>query len=216
MRLSDQEAVDAIHVRLEPPGPTALSIAAGFWLDAEMYDRAAFAEDTSDLFKREAAIYEALGSHPRILKCMGVELMPDGEEAWALRLERAPYGNLQEYIMKHEPPTMARRLQVTVDLTETLKYTHNSGVIWGDLLARNVLVFDDLHIQLYDFTGSTLKDKFPEILFACEPRYWVPGPQKDSGTKTIFEKDLFALGTAICEITEWTVPYGLIEVEEVQ
>jgi serine/threonine protein kinase len=226
MCLSDREAADAIRARLEPLGRTGLSIvytekgnsksarkATGFWLDGEMYDHAAFAEDTSNLFKREAAIYEALGSHPCILECIGVELMPDGEEAWALRLERAPHGNLREYIGKNEPPTMTRRLQVAIDFTEALQYI---GVIWGDVSPRNVLVFDHLHIKLCDFAGSTLKGKFPELLFTCEPRFWVPGPEGDSTPRSILEKELFALGTAICEITEWTVPYGPIEIEELQ
>jgi serine/threonine protein kinase len=229
MRLSDREAAYAIRARLEPLGRTGLSIvytekgnsksalkAAGFWLDGEMYDHAAFAEDTSNLFKREAAIYEALGSHPCILKCIGVELMPDGEEAWALRLERAPHGNLREYIGKNEPPTMVRRLQVAIDFAETLQYIHDRGVIWGDVSPRNVLVFDELHIKLCDFAGSILKDRFPELLFTCEPRCWVPGREEDSATRSILEKELFALGTAICEITEWTVPYGPIEIEELQ
>ncbi|KAG7414677.1 Serine/threonine-protein kinase HT1 [Fusarium oxysporum f. sp. rapae] len=136
-----------------------------------MYDHVAFAEDTSNLFKREAAIYEVLGSHPCILKCIGVELMPDREEAWALRLERVPHGNLREYIGKNEPPTMTRRLQVAVDFTEALQYVHDRGVIWDDVSPRNVLVFDGLHIKLCDFAGSILKDKFPELLFTCEPRY---------------------------------------------
>ncbi|KAI7769851.1 hypothetical protein LZL87_003341 [Fusarium oxysporum] len=151
--------------------PSPLSRQLGFWLDGEMYDHVASAEDTSNLFKREAAIYEVLGSHPCILKCIGVELMPGREEAWALRLERVPHGNLQEYIGKNEPPTMTRRLQVAVDFTEALQYVHDRGVIWGDVSPRNVLVFDGLHIKLCDFAGSILKDKFPELLFTCEPRY---------------------------------------------
>ncbi|KAF5983886.1 TKL protein kinase [Fusarium bulbicola] len=229
MRLSDREAAHAIRARLEPLGRTGLSIvytekgnsksalkAAGSWLDGGMYAHAAFAEDTSNLFKREAAIYEALGSHPCILKCIDVELMPDGGEAWVLRLERAPHGNLREYIGKNEPPTMARRLQVATDFTEALQHVHDRGVIWGDVSPRNVLVFDDLHIKLCDFAGSILKDKFPELLFTCEPRGLVPGPEVDSPTRSILEKELFALGTAICEITERAVPYGPIEIEELQ
>ncbi|KAI7772957.1 NADPH-ferrihemoprotein reductase [Diaporthe eres] len=228
MRLSDREAAPAIRARLEPLGRTALSIvyaeksnpkyalkAAGFWLDGEMYDHAAFAEDTSNMLKREAAVYEALGSHPRILECMGVELMPDGEEAWALRLERAPHGNLREYIGKNEPPTMARRVQVAINFAETLQHIHDRGVIWGDLSARNVLVFDDLHIKLCDFAGSSLKDIFPELDFEYEPRYWAPGPEEDSPARGTLAAELFALGTAICEITEWTLPYGPVEEEEI-
>lgn len=54
MQLSDSEAAHAIRARLEPLGRTALSIvytekgnsksvlkAVGFWLNGEMYDRAA-------------------------------------------------------------------------------------------------------------------------------------------------------------------------------
>lgn len=48
---------------------------------------------------------------------------------------------------------MARRLQIAVDLIEALKFVHDRGVIWGDVLPRNVLVFDDLHVKLCDFAG---------------------------------------------------------------
>jgi serine/threonine protein kinase len=229
MRLSDREAAHAIRERLEPIGRTGLSIvytekansksvlkAAGFWLDGEMYDHAAFAEDTSDRFERETTLYEALGSHPGILTCMGVEFMPDGEEAWALRLEKAPHGNLREYIERTNPPNIARRIRVAIDLAETMQYIHDRGIIWGDVSARNILVFDNLHIKLCDFAGSSLPGKYPELLFSYEPRYWVPGPDEEAPAKGTLAMELFALGTAICEITEWAVPYGSIEVEELQ
>ncbi|KAF5234116.1 hypothetical protein FANTH_12342 [Fusarium anthophilum] len=183
MRLSDREAAHAIRARLEPLGRTGLSIV--------------YTEKGNSKSALKAAgfcCYEALGSHPCILKCIGVELMPDGEEACALRLERAPHGNLREYIGKNEPPTLAHRLQVAVDFTEALQHVHGRGVIWDDVSARNVLAFDDLHIKLCDFAGSILKHKFPELFFTREPRCWVPRP----------------------EITEWAVPYGPIEIEELQ
>ncbi|KAI1009524.1 hypothetical protein LB504_003272 [Fusarium proliferatum] len=116
----------------------------------------------------------------------------------------------------NEPPRPARRLQIAVDFLEALKYVHDRGAIWGDASRRNVLVFDDLHVKLCDFAGSILKGKFPEVLFTCEPRCWVPGPEGDSTTRRILEKELFALGTPICEITEWTVPSGPIKICELQ
>ncbi|KPM39219.1 hypothetical protein AK830_g7342 [Neonectria ditissima] len=229
MRLSVWEAAHAIRARLEPLGRTGLSIvyaekgnsesvlkAAGFWLDGEMYDHAAFAENTSNRFKREAAVYEALGSHPCILTCIGIELMPDREEAWALRLERAPHGNLREFMEKNEPPIMARRMRVAIDFAETIQYVHNRGIIWGDVSARNVLVFDDLRNKLCDFAGSSLKDTYPDLLFLYVPRYWAPGVDEESPAKGTLAMELFALGTAICEITEWAVPYGSIGIEELQ
>lgn len=236
MRMTDWEAGQAVRARLEPLGRTGLSIiyaeksnptiaikAAGFWLDGEMYDRAAFAENASETFKREATIYEALGPHPHILKCLGAAYLRAGEEtnqkemeAWAVRLERAPHGSLRERILEDEPPSMTCRLQLAVDLAETLQYIHDRGVIWGDISARNILVFDDLHIKLSDFAGSSLRDVYPELHFTCEPRYWVPETTPPTPTKDVFAKELFALGTGICEITEWAVPYGELEIEELQ
>ncbi|KAI3341730.1 kinase-like domain-containing protein [Ustulina deusta] len=209
MRLSDHEAADAIRDILEPIGQTGLSIvytekgnsksvlkAVGFWLDGEMYDHAVFAEDTSNRFKREATLYEALGSHPCIIT--------------------APHGNLRECIERNNPPTIARRIRVAIDLAETIQHIHDRGIIWGDVSARNILVFDDLHIKLCDFAGSSLPGIYPELLFSYEPRYWVPGPDEEAPTKGTLAMELFALGTAICEITELAIPYGSIEVEELQ
>ncbi|KAJ8121617.1 hypothetical protein O1611_g10055 [Lasiodiplodia mahajangana] len=229
MRLSDDEAADNIRDRLERIGQTGFSVvytekgnsktvlkAAGFWLDGEIYERAVFAEDTSNRFKREAALYEALGLHPCILTSMGVELMPDGEEAWALRLERAPHGNLREYIEKNDTPSIVRRVQIAIDLAETMQYIHSRGIIWGDVSAQNILVFEDLRIKLCDFAGSILPGIYPDLLFSYEIRYWVPGPDNEAPARGTLAMELFALGTAICEITEWAVPYGSIEAGELR
>jgi serine/threonine protein kinase len=241
MRLSDRDAGPAINARLEPLGRTDLSIiyadksepqvaikAAGFWLDGEMYDHAALAEDTSETFKREAAIYDALGSHEHILKSYGVSYLPAAQneesdstaesdrEAWGLKLERAPHGNLRERIFKGDTLPMAQRLSMALDLAETLQYIHSRGVMWGDISTRNILLFDNHHIKLSDFAGSSLRGVYPDVLFTCEPRYWIPDTHPASPEKSRFEKELFGLGTGICEITEWAVPYGEIEIEELQ
>ncbi|KAF4989054.1 hypothetical protein FGRMN_9384 [Fusarium graminum] len=229
MRMNDREAGPAIRERLEPLGRTALSIiyadkcepqvaikSAGFWLDGEMFDHAALAEDTSDTFKREAAIYDTLGPHPHILKSHGVAYLPSSEEAWALKLERAPNGNLRERIIQGDAPPMAQRLKMAIDLADTLQFVHGRGVIWGDVSTRNILLFDNLHIKLSGFAGSSLEGVYPEVIFACEPRYWIPSTDPPSPEKSRFEKEMFALGTGICEITEWSIPYGEIEIEELQ
>ncbi|VTT79085.1 unnamed protein product [Fusarium fujikuroi] len=209
MRMSDRDAGPAIRARLEPLGRTGLSIiyadrsepqvvikATGFWLDGERYDHASFAKgtDTSAIFKREAAIYDALGDHPHILKSFGAayfppasseesELMADSErEAWALKLERAPHGNLRQRILQGDALPMEQRLRMTLDLADTLH----------------------------------LRDVYPDLLFACEPRSWIPTTDPPSPERSTLEKELFALGTGICEITEWEVPYGEIEIEELQ
>ncbi|KAF4337593.1 cytochrome p450 3a17 [Fusarium beomiforme] len=241
MRMSDRDAGPAINARLEPLGRTALNIiyadksepqvaikATGFWLDGEMYDHAAFAEDSSETFKREAIIYNALGPHEHILKSYGVAYLPAARgkeseptaeserEAWALKLERAPNGNLRERILKGDALPMAQRLSMALNLADTLQYVHSRGVIWGDISTRNILLFENHHIKLSDFAGSSLRGVYPDLLFACEPRYWIPTTNPPSPERSIFEKELFSLGTGICEITEWALPYGELEIEELQ
>lgn len=105
---------------------------------------------------------------------------------------------------------------MAVNFAENLEYVHGRGVIRGDVSVRNFLVFDDLHINLCDFAGSRLKNTFPELLFSYEPRYWAAGPEEDAPAKGTLAIELFALGTAICEITKWTVPYGSFEVRKLQ
>ncbi|CAG7561899.1 unnamed protein product [Fusarium equiseti] len=240
MRLTDREAAPIIGERLESLGRTGLSIvyaersephvaikAIGFWLDGEMYDHAAFAEDNDEAFKREAAIYDALGPHEHILKSFGLAYLPakqdesdssvqDERQAWAIKLERAPHGNLRERIMKGDAPPMPQRLKLAVDVAETLQYIHSRGVTWGDVSTRNILLFDNLQIKLSDFAGSSLEGVYPDLLFTCEPRYWIPDTIPECPERTVFDKEMFALGTCICEITEWAVPYGEIEIEELQ
>ncbi|KAM0392611.1 hypothetical protein ACHAPZ_010753 [Fusarium culmorum] len=222
MRLSDRDAGPAINARLKPLGRTALSIiyadksdpqvaikATVFWLDGEMYDHAALAEDCSETFKREAAIYDVLGEESD-------SSVKSDREAWDLKLERAPHGNLRKRILKGDALPMAQRLTMAIDLAETLQYIHSRGVLWGDISTRNILLFDNHHIKLSDFAGSSLRGTYPDLMFACEPRYWIPSTDPPSPEKRRFEKELFALGTGICEITEWAVPYDNIEVEELQ
>ncbi|RYC81645.1 hypothetical protein BFJ63_vAg15452 [Fusarium oxysporum f. sp. narcissi] len=241
MRMSDRDAGPTIKARLEPLGRTGFSIiyadksepqvaikATDFWLDGEMYDHASFAKDTSETFKREAAIYDALGAHAHILKSFGAAYFPpapgeesevkaDSErEAWALKLERAPHGDLRTRILEGNAPPMAKRLSMALDLAETLHYIHSRGVIWGDISTRNILLFDALHMKLCDFAGSTLHGVYPDLLFTCEPCYWIPNTDPPSPERSVFEKELFALGTGICEITEWSVPYGEIGIGELQ
>lgn len=74
------------------------------------------------MVRREAAIYEALGKHNRILYYVGLEvavLKGAGPEprAWALRLERArPGQNLCAYLYDHptNPPCERTRLALAL------------------------------------------------------------------------------------------------------
>lgn len=172
--------------------------------------------ESDEKVRKEAGIYETLGQHDRILRYLGLEaaIMNDAEtipRAWAIRLERAPYGSLRDYILNNaaNPPREEIRLKLAVQFAEGVAHVHQRGVVWGDLSARNALLFEKWCIKLSDFADSGLVDDYPLNWYGCEARYCPPGSDRphchNVGT---MNRELFALGTAIYEIVEWKVPYG--------
>ncbi|KAK0621979.1 kinase-like domain-containing protein [Bombardia bombarda] len=162
----------------------------------------------------EAAIYERLGDHPRITKCYGVgEIAPNIK---ALILERSSIGCLREYTVKHlnDPhPPMAARLRMVQDFAEGVAHLHACGVIWCDTSPRNTLLFtEDWRLKLCDFGTAqfkdVVKDQYEPGKGMYEITYSLP-PRGREGDKELppMAEELFALGSAIFEITEWKMPY---------
>lgn len=173
-------------------------------------------EESDERARKEADIYEALGQHNHILGYLGVETtVIDGvgtmPKAWAVRLERAPYGSLRDYILNNSagPPKERIRLELAVQFAEGVAHMHRCGVVWGDLSVRNALLFDKWHIKLGDFADSDRVDDYPRDWYGCEVRCCPPGSDRPQSHEVgTLSRELFALGTAIYEIVEWKVPYG--------
>ncbi|KAH6889925.1 kinase-like domain-containing protein [Thelonectria olida] len=174
------------------------------------------AQESDERARKEAGIYEALGQHDCILGYFGLEATILGgsgsvPKAWAVRLERAPYGSLRDYIINNSanPPDERTRLKLATQFTEGVAHMHLRGVVWGDLSTRNVFLFDQWRIKLGDFADSDQMDDYPHDWYGCEIRYCPPGSDRPQchniGT---MNREMFALGSAIYEISEWKVPYG--------
>ncbi|OBS20088.1 hypothetical protein FPOA_11809 [Fusarium poae] len=172
--------------------------------------------ESDKTIKKEASIYKTLGQHDHILKCFGpeVDVLNDQDsvpKAWALRLERSPFGSLRDTIVDtyKNPPSQRIRLDLAHQFAKGIAHLHHMGIIWGDLSTRNAFLFDNWRLKLGDFADSDQIDAYPTDWYGCEDRYCPPGshnPQlHDVGT---INRELFALGSAICEILEWKVPYG--------
>lgn len=173
-------------------------------------------EESDERARKEAGIYDALGQHDRILSYLGLEATVIAgagtvPKAWAVRLERAPYGSLRDYIVNNQanPPNERTRLELSIQFAEGVTHIHRRGVVWGDLSTRNALLFDEWRIKLGDFADSNPVDDYPRDWYGCEVRYCPPGSVRpnlhDVGT---MKREIFALGTAIYEIVGWKVPYG--------
>lgn len=187
------------------------------WVDGIEYDRRPYIRD--GIIEREAAIYEEIGEHPFVLKSYGFETVDPATNARALRLERAPLGCLRLFIVKapaEKIPPLATRLRMAADFAEGVAHLHSKRIIWADLSVRNTLLFDDYQIKLSDFEGSGHPETDDDNMVAYESRYDLP-LKFLHGEISMMAREIFALGTALCEITEWCVPYGTsVDDEEVE
>lgn len=141
------------------------------WVDGVEYDRRPIIED--GIIEREAAIYEAIGDHPFIIKSFGLETVDPATNAWALRLERAPLGCLRMFIIEapaEKIAPLATRLRMAADFAEGLSHLHSKRIIWADLSVRNTLLFDNYQIKLSDFAGAGNPETDDNSMQAYEAR----------------------------------------------
>ncbi|KAF5560179.1 TKL kinase [Fusarium napiforme] len=128
-------------------------------------------------------------------------------------LERATKGNLRNLIEETPvPPSIDRRLEMATAVAESISHLHSRGVIWGDISTRNVLVFSDDTLKICDFASSALSQTYPEFgPHTYEPAYCPALPEERVGELSMMQRELYALGSAIYEITEWKIPYAGID-----
>ncbi|SPO03489.1 uncharacterized protein DNG_06172 [Cephalotrichum gorgonifer] len=191
------------------PGETTVLKAPGLWLDGKCEDRRT---QEGPSLEKEEKIYNIIGGHPRIVKCLGlVDVVPG---VIGLKLERATIGCVRSYILDHrdDPPPIGERLRMALEFAEGMAYLHKKDVIWHDASTRNALFFDDFHIKLCDFGASFVKGRLD---FEADQGYdllsELPLRGREEDEISVEAKELFALGSAIFEITEWKLPFDPID-----
>ncbi|KAK0998169.1 hypothetical protein LTS01_005835 [Friedmanniomyces endolithicus] len=151
-------------------------------------------------FNAEAAIYEALGDHPRIIGYLG--RTKDG-----LKLERG--NRLTESLETTDD--LALKLRWARQAAEGLGYLHSRGVIHCDLHPDNLLLDDEKNLKMCDFQGKMgdFDGKAMERERYCLPR------SDDDYTPSI-QSDIFALGSTIFRIMTGSEPYQDLPDEDIE
>ncbi|ERS95382.1 TKL protein kinase [Sporothrix schenckii ATCC 58251] len=165
---------------------------------------------------REATIYRHLGSHPQILECFGLEEQCPGVHS--LRLELAPLGCVRQFIAEHADAPLPRqtRIGMALDVAQGVAYLHAQDVQYCDLSCRNVFLFDGYRVKLGDFGASLLAGYDFKPTFSEEAQYELPLRGRNFKDWPPTKRDLFALGSAIYEITMWKRPFQGLSDEEVE
>lgn len=157
--------------------------------------------------EREARVYDLLGENNYITKYYGAEL-DEESKIHALRLEYALLGCLRVYIVSNttdKAPDLVVRLSMAVDFSKGVAHIHRCGIRWGDLSTRNALLFEGYRVRLCDFAAAIVPGEYEDITQTYESRYSVP---EREGSDRAIDEEIFALGSAVYEITEWQMPYG--------
>ena len=153
-------------------------------------------------FVIEERIYNALGPHPRIVTCYGLDER-------GLLLEYATMGTVRHRLRDQNAAksiTHTVRLKWCRQAAEAVAYIHRKNVIHCDISTRNFLLDQDEDVKLSDFQGIYVDPKGVTFNgFALEnAKSFLPrSPTSISNKKS----DLFALGTAIYETMTGHEPF---------
>lgn len=147
--------------------------------------------------RREGEIYEHLGDHPRVTRCLAKgDLFVD--------LEFAPHGHVMDYLKCHHDTSNNCRIRFAQEVIEAVVFIHSKGIIHSDLAARQFLVDATLHIHLSDFGFSGFGGG--DVLGFENPSHHLPRDIDGSMPSTI-QSDLFALGSTLYEVITGKPPY---------
>jgi serine/threonine protein kinase len=147
--------------------------------------------------RREGQIYNHLGNHDRVIKCLAT-----GDHF--VDLEYAPNGHIEDYLKRHQDISNERRVRFAREIIEAVEFVHSKGIIHSDLAARQFLLDSTLHAKLSDFGFSSFS-KGDALGFEVSSHHL---PRDiDSKRPSTIRSDLFALGSTLYEVMTGTRPY---------
>ena len=92
---------------------------------------------------------------------------------------------------------------MALDTATGVAYLHSRGVQHCDMSCRNLFLFDGFRVKLGDFGASLLEGREFKPTFCEESQYELPLRGRQFNDRTPVKRELFALGSAIYEITTW-------------
>ncbi|OAL32765.1 hypothetical protein AYO20_07721 [Fonsecaea nubica] len=169
-------------------------------------DDPAITQQNLEACQTEALVYQILGEHPRIVRCL----------SWCpsqgrVELEFYPNGNLKDYLEKnYSSTTEVDEKRWAIQMIESVFYLHSKGVRHGDLRLEQWLL-DESNARLGDFNGSGFDaqpalglKRRPALGLECSS-HWLPRPDDNDSSE---QTHLFALGSSLYELMAGQMPFA--------
>ncbi|MCJ1338430.1 hypothetical protein MMC09_003718 [Bachmanniomyces sp. S44760] len=150
----------------------------------------------------ESRVYQRLGYHPRIVRYLRSE--PRG--LILERLKEPLRKRLQELQADGKLPSKELIYKWSRHIIEGLRYLHEKSVLQSDLGCHNLLMDENDNIKYCDFAGCSIDGE--ESWVCYELRSQRPSIAGEiPGEVITVSTEIFALGSALYEISTTTPPY---------
>lgn len=194
---------------LPPEGPVHMNVPSGYKLLSLGVSGLVFAIDDETVLKRpngfpnsdediaiEKRIYERIGQHPSIVKCIRIE-------SEGITLERLLYPlrkRLWDLRATNETPSDTTVFLWAKQIIRGLAYIHSLGVLQADIGCHNILIDKDDNVKISDFAGASIDGEKSKVCYETRSRQ----PRFQNVT---VGTEIFALGTALYELSTTSPPY---------
>lgn len=151
-------------------------------------------------FKREVDMFRRLGSHPNIVKCLGI--IPSH---MMMVLEYLPEGlNTMKGVL-----TRSRCKRLMKEISLAVAHCHRSGIIHRDIKRENVMIDSQGHAKLIDFELACFTSDLPQVIICGTPYCVAPEmlTAKRRGESYDHRIDIWSMGVLFHEMMCHTNPF---------
>ncbi|MBV9581659.1 MAG: serine/threonine protein kinase, partial [Chloroflexi bacterium] len=132
-------------------------------------------------------------------------------------LEYVEGRSLWSCLHRHGPLPVDQVVAIGLQLTDTLEYIHQQGVVHRDVKPENVLISPDGRVTLTDFgIAERMNSRRITLSHAADavgtPDYMAP--EQVRGQRADARTDVYALGVLLYELLTGSVPYPSTEAHE--
>jgi serine/threonine-protein kinase len=158
-------------------------------------------------YRREIDIVSGL-SHPGLQR-----LLSDPSEP-CMVLEYVEGQSLRAYLKGHGPLPVDQVVAIGLQLTDTLEYVHQQGVVHRDVKPENILIGPDGRVTVTDFgIAVRIRSRQPLLSHLADavgtPDYMAP--EQVRGERADARTDVYALGVLLYELLTGVVPYPVTD-----
>lgn len=163
-------------------------------------------------FTTEAEII-AMTNHPNIVQLYGYG---EWEGGLYIAMEFVQGISLRQYILQ-TPVSLARALDIVIDIAYALCHLHSHGVIHRDLKPENILITESGEIKVIDFgiaqllAEAEVNDPAQAKQLIGTPIYMSP-EQREDPTRVSYPSDIYSLGIITYELILGKLSHGQIHI----